>query len=193
MSISVIQSPGEEPVTISGAKQHLRVTVTDDDALIGNLVTAGQEYIEQTTGVALVSGTLLHSRNTLAIEMELPRAPVASIESVVLVDQDSVETTVSSTVYELDSSDTPNKVILSADQSWPSVDLKRSGAVKIQFVAGYGDAEDVPETLKAALKLLVGHWYENREGAVVGVTTSEVPFSIKALLASYKIHFRDEA
>lgn len=193
MALSVIQSPGEQPVTMSGIKQHLRVTVSDDDVLIENLVTAGRQYIEQTTGVALVSGTLLHTRNTLSNEMELPRAPVAAIESVVLVDQDNVETTVNSTVYELDSADTPNKVILSADQSWPSVDLKRSGGVKIQFVAGYGDAADVPETLKAANKLLVGHWYENREGVVVGVTTSEVPFSIRALLASYKIHFRDES
>ena len=192
MGLSVIQSPSEQPITISGAKQHLRVTVTDDDVLIENLVTAGTQFIESTTGVALVSGTLLHTRNTLANVMELPRAPVASIESVILVDESDVETTVNSAVYDLDTTDTPNKVILRANQDWPSVDLKRAGGVKIQFIAGFGDAEDVPETFKAALKLFVGNFYENREVEVVGTSSTQLKFSLNALLAPHKIFFKGE-
>ncbi len=189
MSITVIQSPGEEPLTISGTKNHLRVTFTDDDVLISNLITAGTQYIESTTGVALVSGTLLYTRDTLADDMELPRAPVAAIESVVLVDEDDVETTVATTVYELDDTNTPNRVSLRTNQSWPNVTLKRRGGVQIQFRAGYGDPSDVPETLKSAHKLFISNFYENREPVVVGAMASRVPFSIEALLSPFRIHF----
>ena len=34
----------------------------------------------------------------------------------------------------------------------------------IRFVAGYGDdSESVPDQFAQAIRLIVGHWYENRE------------------------------
>lgn len=39
----------------------------------------------------------------------------------------------------------------------------------------------VPETIKAALKLTVGHWYENREAFAEGAL-AEVPMAVKSLL-----------
>ena len=46
--------------------------------------------------------------------------------------------------------------------------------------------DDVAETMngieKAACLLLIGHFYENRQAVVLGVTAAEVPFAVKALL-----------
>ncbi|WP_011581224.1 MULTISPECIES: head-tail connector protein [Chelativorans] len=36
----------------------------------------------------------------------------------------------------------------------------------------------VPADLKHAVKMLVGHFYENREATLVGVTAEEVPFGV---------------
>ena len=36
-------------------------------------------------------------------------------------------------------------------------------AVTITFVAGYGAADQVPDEAKHAIKLILGHLYENRE------------------------------
>lgn len=44
------------------------------------------------------------------------------------------------------------------------------------------EANDVPERVRQAILLLVGHWYETREIAVVGHVTAEVPFTVNALL-----------
>lgn len=44
------------------------------------------------------------------------------------------------------------------------------------------EANDVPERVKQAILLLVGHWYETREIAAVGHVTAEVPFTVNALL-----------
>ncbi|MCW5861278.1 MAG: head-tail connector protein, partial [Caldilineales bacterium] len=41
--------------------------------------------------------------------------------------------------------------------------LRELNAIHIRFEAGYGAASAVPTRYKQALKLLVGHWYENRE------------------------------
>ena len=44
------------------------------------------------------------------------------------------------------------------------------------------DAETMNGIEKAACLLLIGHFYENRQAVVLGVTAAEVPFAVKALL-----------
>lgn len=43
---------------------------------------------------------------------------------------------------------------------------------------------DFPKTLQQAVLMLVGHWYNQRE-AVAGVTMTEVPYTIQALIKPY--------
>ncbi|MGB9845891.1 MAG: head-tail connector protein [Desulfotomaculales bacterium] len=50
-----------------------------------------------------------------------------------------------------------------------------------QSAVGY-EANDVPERIKQAILLLVGHWYDNREIAAAGRLVNEVPFTVNALL-----------
>ncbi|MFZ5338746.1 head-tail connector protein [Enterobacter asburiae] len=44
------------------------------------------------------------------------------------------------------------------------------------------------DDVKAAMLLLVGHWYANRETVSVGQTVAEVPFAVEALLQPYRIY-----
>lgn len=44
----------------------------------------------------------------------------------------------------------------------------------------------VPEDLKLAINQLVGHWYENRESSLVGVSIVEVPFSVRDIVREYR-------
>lgn len=43
---------------------------------------------------------------------------------------------------------------------------------------------DFPASFKAALLLLIGHSYANREAVVVGTITAEVPMAVESLLWS---------
>jgi len=45
----------------------------------------------------------------------------------------------------------------------------------------------VPEPLLQAMKLLVGHWFENREGVLIGVTARELPLAVQSLIFPYRI------
>lgn len=56
---------------------------------------------------------------------------------------------------------------------------------------GYAEDEDpiLPgDDVKAAMLLLIGHWYANRETVSVGQTVAEVPFAVEALLQPYRIY-----
>ena len=45
-AIKIVGQPVCEPIALSDCKQFLRVTISDDDALIGSLITAAREYCE---------------------------------------------------------------------------------------------------------------------------------------------------
>jgi uncharacterized phiE125 gp8 family phage protein len=58
----------------------------------------------------------------------------------------------------------------------------------VRFTAGYGDtASDVPQTIRQAILLAVGHWYENREATVAVGNVRELPLGIEALLWPYRV------
>lgn len=44
----------------------------------------------------------------------------------------------------------------------------------------------VNASVKAAMRLILGHLFENREGVVAGVTVAEVPMGVYALLRPYR-------
>lgn len=46
----------------------------------------------------------------------------------------------------------------------------------------------INDAIHAAMLLLIGHWYANRESVVVGLTASELPMAVKALISPYS-HF----
>lgn len=45
---------------------------------------------------------------------------------------------------------------------------------------------EVPADLKEAVRLLTGHFYENREGSIVGVSAEEIPFGIWDLINPHR-------
>ena len=51
----------------------------------------------------------------------------------------------------------------------------------------YGTADDVPEAIKAAMKLMIGHWYLNRESVQVGNIVTAFPLAVEALLGPYLV------
>lgn len=55
MPTQIVTPPSVEPVTLTEAKAHLRVDVTDDDLLIGSLIIAARQFAETVTRRALVT------------------------------------------------------------------------------------------------------------------------------------------
>jgi uncharacterized phiE125 gp8 family phage protein len=187
MAWKLVTAPATEPVTLAEAKAHLRVDLSDDDLLIESLVSAARAHIEDATGRALITQTWrLNLDNWPAADyIRLPRPPAQSVSSVVYTNSAGTAATLSSTTaYSVDTDSEPGRIVLRYGQTWPSVTLTPVNPIVITYIAGYGRAESVPQPLKQAVLLLVGHWYENREGSIVGagVLASPIPFAIDSLI-----------
>ena len=69
---------------------------------------------------------------------------------------------------------------------WP-VTRAQQGAVNITYTAGYGDpASATPIAIKQAIKILVSHFYENREPTNPGIATPVI-MSAEALMWMYRV------
>ncbi len=182
----VVTPPASEPVSLSEAKGHVRVEITDDDAYIGDLLVAAREWGENYQGRSWISRTLALTLDEFPTPpFRLPMGPVQSVESVKYTGSDGVEATVDPALYYLDDA---GRLCLAYGASWPSVTLRPYGGVAVTYVAGYGaDAESVPRRFKQAVLLLVGHWYEHREEVVTGTIVSRVPVAAVDLLSQDRV------
>lgn len=183
MSIIVIEAPTEEPVSLDELKAFARVDHDDDDALLTSLGIAAREFVETTTGRALMTQTLEMVTPTFPLDtLRLPRFPVQSIESFTYLDRSGdQETLVENTDYFVDTDTVPP--MLQSARYWPAV-ADRSNSVRVRFVAGYDSADKVPQTIKTVICALAAHWYESREPVVIGAAVNEVPFHVKRILST---------
>lgn len=188
-SVHVKTAPAAEPLTLTEAKLHLRVDDSDDDDLIEGLIQAAREWVENHTRRSLVRRTLELRLDCFPAEIRLPRQPVASVTSVTYTDQDGNAATASAAIYQVDTYGTPPRIVLVSGATWPTPKVGAINAVTVEYIAGYAPGEtsptdhaaNVPQAIKAAAKLLIGYWYENREAA------GQVPMAVKALLAPFEI------
>jgi len=177
MSILLDTGPTVEPITTVQAKSHLVLdsSFTADDALILGYIQASREYCEKYLNMDLVQRTWAHSMDCFpggSAAIELPKNPVLSISSITYQDvtvSPSLQTLASS-VYGLDRGIHPAEVYLQYGQSWPAVTRMRN-SVTITFVSGHAEGTNrpidftanIPESIKSAIKLIVGDLYRDRE------------------------------
>jgi len=117
----------------------------------------------------------------------IPRPRLQSVTSISYTDTVGVSAEVPAGDYIVDSASEPGRVVLRSSASWPVAELQAAAGVVVRFVAGYGAAGDVPQSIKQAALLLVGHWYENRETIVVGTVQARLEFTVAALVGPYRV------
>ncbi|TNE75548.1 MAG: hypothetical protein EP334_10040 [Gammaproteobacteria bacterium] len=172
MSLTLVTAPSQQPITTAEAKAHLNISHSLDDALIAAYIAAATEYAEAYLGRDLIQRTWDYSADAFPSGGNafcLPKNPVQSITSISYVDGNGDTQALATSVYSLDKGVAPAEVYLQYGQSWPSVRGQRN-AVTVRFVSGYapsGSPQDlagnVPDSIKSAIKLIVGDLYLNRE------------------------------
>ena len=190
----LITPPAILPVTLVEAKLHLRVDHNDEDTLIESLIRAATEHLDGWTGIlgrCLVEQLWRQDHDRFARQMIIPLGPVIAVQSVTWRDPAGQLSTVPSSSYDLRTDEAGNAVVrFNADFASPT-NLHESRAIAITFKAGYETSpgspatSTVPDPLKVAILLLVGHWYQNRE-AVSAAGMTSLPFAVEALIAPYR-------
>jgi len=182
--------------TVATAACEFGVTVIEkagpavENDLLNALITAARQYAEDFQRRAFVTQTWELWLDKFPDEdyIKIPLPPLQSVSSVKYYDTDDTEATFSSGDYFVDIKSEPGRVALNYGETWPTTTLRPVNGVCVTFVAGYGDAAtDVPQKVRNAMLLLIGHLYEHRESVIVGTMTAEVPMSVDALLWQNRI------
>lgn len=191
MTWKIISAPAVEPITLEDARLHLRVTPDDDsppahpdDTLIMALVSAAREYCERYLMRALAPQTVeVVFDGFPATEIPLPFSPIDSIVSVTYVDEDGVEQVMDDSLYVLDNDQEPGWLLPLIGTTWPGT-LGAINTVRVRYDCGY---TVLPASIRAAMLLLVGNWYENREAVIIGTIQNNLSFAVEALLLPYRL------
>lgn len=113
----------------------------------------------------------------------MPLSPLQSITWIKYLDPANVWQTWDPSRYVVDCFREPGRIAPAYGQVWP-ITIPSIASVQIRFVCGYGATpESVPGTLRRAIKLLVAHWFLNRE-AVTDQQKFDLPQGVEALLMS---------
>lgn len=173
MAYKVVVAPSEEPVTLAEAKAHCRIDGAEFDAIIPGLITSARELAEHETGRAFCSQTRELVLDTFPDAFELRGAPIVSLVSVKYLDSSGVEQTLDPNDTLLDKDSEPGWLMPAYGKAWPS-SYPVPNAVRVRYVCGYGGSADVPESIKAWIKLAVGFGVSNTDALVTG-SMSELP------------------
>lgn len=192
----MVTAPASEPVSVIAQKTHLRIEIdeTAEDTILAQGIEAARETAEKILSRPLITQTwdYVFDAWPSGDVIKIPYPPLVSVTHVKYEDADGAESTWSSDDYIVDTASCPGRIGLAFGETWPSTTLQPIAGITVRFVCGYGDAQDVPEDYRQAILLLVGHWYEHREGTdrqtpMVG-HRGEIPFGVRELLGMDRIY-----
>lgn len=185
--LSLVAPPSSSVLTLSGAKGYMREDMDYQDAVVNDIIMAATAYFDGPDGIlgrCLVNQTWDYSMDVFCPKVYLPLAPVQSLVSVTYYDDENVEQTLEAGLYNLIAHGTNPYLKIADGESLPST-YARDDAVTIRAIYGYGDAADVPEDIKLAMRLFVNSLEQMR------TTDSDKPtkanyLGVEALTAKYR-------
>lgn len=178
-----------DPVDVAIAAEWVHDGQDYEPETLSMLVRAARETVEHDTGLALSTQTWTYGLDRIPAtrQIPLPIWPVQSVTSVTAYSVADVGSVVATSVYRVDTSSQPARLVLKDGQSWPS-DVRPQDGYSIVFVAGWATLAAVPMTLKLAVLMLVDHWFANR-GVMSepGHVPQEIVKTYSALIDAHKL------
>lgn len=189
MSPVSVVTPPEPVISLEDAKAHLRVVHADEDDLILAYVAAATGHIDGPYG------WLGRAIGVQTLEMRLPAfgtcgwialpyRPAIEIVSVKYVDEAGDSVTLDGSQYDLSG----GMLRPAWPSSFPTAAWRGAAGetVQIQWKAGHAE---LPPAIRAAILLMVGDLYANRETTVVGTGAASIPMSttVENLLSPFRV------
>jgi uncharacterized phiE125 gp8 family phage protein len=187
-----IVPPAAMPVTIAEIKSQCEYYENDKDAMLAGLARAAVEYVENYTGLALITQDWTQTYPAFPATkgaLLLHRRPLQSVIFVDYLDISGTQLPLDVSVYRVSGIGQamhPAALTLNTTQSWPTI-YAAPEAVKITYRAGFGNTHnDVPEVIRQAILMTVATWFSFREDAALGDPPRELAFGSKAMLRDYR-------
>jgi len=168
-SLALTTAATVEPVSLNEVRDQCRISVADDDAVLLSMIRRArrkcEKYLERqfctATWTLTANGFPCASDTNPFASIPMPKPPLVSA-TISYMDVNGASQTFAASNYSLEKpTDHQGKIHLAYGSIWPTVQSHPT-AVTIPFVAGYGAAAAVPETIKEAIAALACYLYENR-------------------------------
>ena len=173
-------------VTLATAKSHLRVEHSTDDTLITTLISVAQDLVEGYTGAFLQTTTGHFYFDSFDEFINLHAGPRLNIntetDGVTYMNDQDVRTTIPAIDYQIEGVGYPARLRM---MSIPTDINDELNAVRVDVTCGYTN-DDRPDALIAAMLLIIGHLYENRQD-VGQFKTFETPLASRYLMEPYRL------
>ena len=185
MSLILTTPPTVEPITLTEAKAHLRITHTDDDTYISTLMIAARRLVEARTGLRLLQQGWSVFLDCWPCDgvITLPLTPVSSVDDIITYGDLDTPATIDHAHYFLDGASSPPRVVFRQGRQ-PANPGRVAKGIEIRVQAGFGaTAAAIPQELKQAILLIIAHWFSKRGEGDDGV----LPMAVLELLSPYRM------
>lgn len=172
---------GDALFSLAAAKAHLRVDAADEDALIKALRNAAIDMVQRCAGVRLSFTTgMVAAFDKFGEGMRPGIGPAATIAvtAVSYIDSSGASVAMSAADWRVG---VDGRLLPAIGKEWPAA----SGPVTVTFSAGFAPGQ-CPPALMAAVRLMLGHLYVNREAVSIGGTYAEMPLGVQTLCDQYR-------
>ena len=188
----IVTPPTAYSVTVATAKEHMRVTVDDDDMLIGIYIETATALCEQILQRKLITQTWKMYLDYFPNIITTLFGNLQSVTHIKYTDLDEAQLTFANTKYDVDIVSVPGRIILKDAYDWPTTTLNANNPIEIQFITGYGASSvNVPADIKNAILLTTAHFYETRESILISdiklMTVEQIPWTASTLLQNHRI------
>lgn len=188
--LSIVTPPTHEPIGIQEAREHVRLpaSYTNYDGKLTGYIAAARQYAETATDRKLCTQTWDLFLDRFPRSDDPIYIPFGKCQSAVVTYTDTAGATQTwtSSDYVLSTSREPAVIRPTIGKTWPTPQNKPD-AIKVRFVCGYGVSADVPREIKAAMLLLIGHFFAHAETEIVGSITSAMTIGADAIFQHYKL------
>jgi uncharacterized phiE125 gp8 family phage protein len=192
MVLRLITAPASYPVSLAEVQKHCSAPETDFESILEICRKAATDEAEQFTGRALIDQTwdLYLDAFPASGPVRIPKPPLIELVGV-YVDGELVDAATYTVDADSDPAGQRARISLATGASWPTP-AAAANAIRIRFKAGYIDdaspaVANVPFAIKAAILMIAGTLFANRETIVIGQTATLLPWAAEQLLRRYRV------
>lgn len=187
MDIKALTFPSTLVISLADAKAHLRVTDTNQDAVIADCIKSATGLIEKYTNQLLTSRTFVAYLNYSEFQAYCPiqiwSYPVTAISSVKYLDTNGTEQTFSSANYSTNIADSPAEIL---PTTTPTVQQNVLNPYRVYFTAGFTDVAQIDPELIGWVKIFTAFFYQTRQPEYTGYSVAEIAYKYERALDKYR-------
>lgn len=184
MAAILIEPPVSEPISLSEAKNYLRVAHDAEDALIASTISAARIQVESWTRRALITQTwrIVLDRWPSSATIVSPVSPLREVSAARVRDETGEAQPLDTDIFIANTASSPGLIVLDAGRVIEPG--QQTAGIEIDIEAGYGTAADVPAPLVQAIRLLLARRYEYRGESG---RNDAMPEGVAELIAPYRV------